>query len=218
MKAALILFGMAIGSFCYAQKSLESVISPEICDCLTNSDLDVGDQFMNCFWETLEKHKELMVEECLRVKKDTSEEAGYAFGQDLFYTMSVNLVYSCTPYYLFMDSLRYDFLKTLDMDSVRNEINTITRSNLAARNADFFTNRGVMYFQTGEIDLAIQDFESAIRLNENAFQAIYFKGWTLELKKDYDAAIEIFDRLAKLINKPEINTIAAIVRRKKKEQ
>ena len=80
---------------------------------------------------------------------------------------------------------------------------------------DSFTQRGVSYFLVSDLDNAIRDFEAAIRLDQNAFQSIYFKAWALELKKEYDGAFLLYTKLALITNKNDFNIFAAIAKRKK---
>ena len=173
--------------------------------------------FLNCFQKATEKNSELILKECKALYNDTSYQTGYKFGQDLYGRISVSMIYSCKPYFDFMDTLRYSALKRLDKDTVTAAINNISKSDNKTWNADIFTQRGVMYFQIADYDNALKDFDSAIKLDQYALQSIYFKAWTLEIKKNYDEAYLLYSNLATLTKKNDFNIFAAIAKQKKVE-
>ena len=58
--------------------------------------------------------------------------------------------------------------------------------------------KGIGLIQTGQIDEAIQCFESAIAINPDEYQAWYNKGTTLELMERYEDAIKCFDQVNRI--------------------
>lgn len=163
----------------------------------------------------MEKNSDLIIRECKALYNDTSYQAGYKFGQDLYGRISVSMIYSCDPYYRLMDTLRYSALHGLNMDSVKNIILTLNKTDPKTWDKDFFTQRGVMYFQVSDFDNALKDFDNAIKLDQYALQSIYFKAWTFEVKKNYDEAILLYTNLARLTKKNDFNIFAAIAQQKK---
>jgi tetratricopeptide (TPR) repeat protein len=101
------------------------------------------------------------------------------------------------------------------MDSVKNIILTLNKTDPKTWDKDFFTQRGVMYFQVSDFDNALKDFDNAIKLDQYALQSIYFKAWTFEVKKNYDEAILLYTNLARLTKKNDFNIFAAIAQQKK---
>jgi tetratricopeptide (TPR) repeat protein len=56
-----------------------------------------------------------------------------------------------------------------------------------------FNNRGVAYRLKGEYDLALQDYDRAIRLNPNSASHYNNRGIIFRIKHDYDRAIADYD-------------------------
>src|SRR5207237_1221173 len=65
-----------------------------------------------------------------------------------------------------------------------------TGINLAA----VFYDRPLAYAHKGDYDLAIQDYDQAIRLNASLANAFYGRGVAYALKSDYDRAIADYDQ------------------------
>ena len=61
-----------------------------------------------------------------------------------------------------------------------------------------YNNRGVAYFEKGEYDRAIQDFNEAIHLSSNAEAAYYGRGLAYKKKGDFDRAIQDFNEAIRL--------------------
>jgi tetratricopeptide (TPR) repeat protein len=61
------------------------------------------------------------------------------------------------------------------------------------RLATAFNNRGVAYRLNGKYDLALQDYEQAIRLNPDSANAYNNRGIIYRIKGDYDHAIADYD-------------------------
>ena len=64
--------------------------------------------------------------------------------------------------------------------------------------ANAFYNRGITYGHKGEYDLAIQDFDQALRLNPSFAQALNNRGNAYDDKGAYDRAIQDYDQALRL--------------------
>lgn len=200
---------------CGAQDSLDNMLSKDVCHCLSQTKGLTIASMENCFQSSIAQHREAVTKYCFYFYKDTSEETGRKFGVGLVQRLSVSMIATCQPYYKLIDSLRYAYLSGLNKNSIKLEIEKMSRSDTASRNADFFSERGVKYFQIADLDNALSDFSHAIKMDENAYQSIYFKAWTLERKGDYDKAILLYHELFEKTNKSDINIMAEIAKRKK---
>ena len=214
MRTLQLIISVLITSISFGQSTLDKNVSSDICNCISQSKNLIEEDFLNCFQKAMEKNSDLILKECKALYNDTSYQTGYKFGQELYGRISVSMIYSCKPYYNLMDTLRYSALKGLDKDSVNAAISNMSKSDTKTWNADFFTQRGVMYFQIADLDNALNDFDNAIKLDQYALQSIYFKAWTLEIKKDYDEAYLLYSKLATLTKKNDFNIFAAIARQK----
>jgi len=200
---------------CVGQDSLDNIISKDVCPCLSEAKILTIDAMETCFQSSLERHKSIVIQYCLKVYKDTSAETGHKLGLDLVQRLSVSMIATCKPFYKLMDSLRYSKLSGLDKESIKTEIEKMNNSDTAIWNADFFSERGVKFFQIADLDKALSDFNHALLLDKNAFQSMYFKAWTLERKGNYDEAIVIYQDLFQKTNKSDVNMVTEIAKRKK---
>lgn len=64
--------------------------------------------------------------------------------------------------------------------------------------AGAYYNRGSAYAAKGQYDVAIADFDQAIRLNPNYVPAYYNRGVAYAEKRQYDSAIADFDQAIRL--------------------
>ena len=215
MKTLLFIITLLFSTPSFGQDSLDKKFSIDVCNCINQTKNFTEADFLSCFQTAMEKNNELILKECKTLYNDTSYQTGYKFGQELYGRVSVSMVYSCKTYYNLMDTLRYSALQGLDKDSIKNEIQNMSKSDPKTWNKDFFTQRGVMYFQISDLDNALKDFDNAIKLDQYALQSIYFKAWTLELKKNYDEAFLLYSNLALLTKKNDFNIFAAIIKQKK---
>ena len=215
MRILLVLVSVVIESISFGQNRLEEKISVDVCGCISQTKILSEENFLYCFQKALEKNGDLILNECKTLYNDTSYQAGYKLGQELYRRLSVSMIYTCKPYYNLMDTLRYSALRGLDVDSIRTSIAKMSISDSTTWNRDFFTQRGVMYFQVADLDNAIRDFDNAIKRDQHALQSIYFKAWALEIKKKYDEAFLLYTNLASLTKRNDFNIFAAIVKQKK---
>jgi tetratricopeptide (TPR) repeat protein len=218
MKTILFIASVLITTSTLGQDILDKYVSTAFCNCLSQTKKPTEENLSNCFQEAMKKHSDLLLKECMTKYKDTSYETGYKFGQELYARVSVSLIFTCKPYYKLIDTIRYSYLQGLNKDSVRTVILAMNKTDQKNWGKDFFTQRGVLYFQTNDLDSALKDFDSAIKLDQLALQSIYFKAWTLEINKNYDEAILLYSNLATMTKKNDFNIFAAIAKRKKNGQ
>ena len=68
----------------------------------------------------------------------------------------------------------------------------------ATQTADAYNNRGSVYFNKGDYDRAIKEFDESIRLNPNDAIAHYNRGTAWSNKGDKDRAIKDYDEAIRL--------------------
>jgi tetratricopeptide (TPR) repeat protein len=217
MRTFTSLFFLFIFTASFGQSTLDKKYSNDVCACLDSlKGHTLNEQnFTDCFQTAMQQNSVLILEEVKKKYGDTSEANGYKFGQELWNRVSVSLIYTCNTYYNLMDTLRYSALKGLNKDTIKATITTLNKTDLKKWNKDFYTERGVMYFQLADFDNALQDFDNAIKLDTNSLQSIYFKAWLLEIRRKYDEAINLYDRLFLLTRRNDFKIFAAIAGRKK---
>src|SRR5688572_7647232 len=215
MRTLQVLVLVVISSISFGQNTLDEKISADVCGCISQTKILAEENILYCFQKALEKNADLILKECKTLYNDTSYQTGYKFGQELYGRISVSMIYSCKPYYNLMDTLRYSALRGQDIDSIRTSISNMSKSDSTTWNRDFFTQRGVMYFQIADLDNALRDFDNAIKRDQYALQSIYFKAWALEIRKKYDEAFLLYTNLATLTKRNDFNIFAAIVKQKK---
>jgi tetratricopeptide (TPR) repeat protein len=189
------------------------------CDCFgkTGAAKNLNeDIFMDCISATLEENNGLIMNECLRMYGDTTEESAYKFGKQLFENIKVDLVYDCYDFFVFMDSLRYTALTGLNEDSLKREFNWFNKKNKAPDSSTFYTDRGVLKLQLKDTGGAYDDLDKAVRLNKDNISAHLFRGWVLEMRKEYVKAMNDFQYVADATGDSNYKMIVAIVDRKRK--
>ena len=87
---------------------------------------------------------------------------------------------------------------TLGFDSTLETSNTSETRVVDLRTADAYLNRGRVYLFKGELDRAIEDFTSALKIRPTLANAYYCRGTTRLAQKQFDQAVADFDRMIKL--------------------
>lgn len=189
------------------------------CDCIgelrNQKDLN-EDIFLECFGHSLIENNDLIMQECLRINGDTTEETAYKFGRDLFDKIKISLVDDCYDYFAVMDSLRQTALMYLNEDSLRKELKLFNSKSKAPDSSVFYTDRGILKLQLKDTSGAYLDLNKAIQLQQDNISAHLFRGWASEMQKDYAKAITDFQYVADATGDSNYNMIVAIVKRKKR--
>jgi tetratricopeptide (TPR) repeat protein len=203
-------------NYLFGQKALNSKIASDACTCIGKMKKNSAEEITNCFTSAYQKNAHLVTYKPNPTTKESAFKQGQKLGEKITQELLVSMIYTCDPYFHLMDTLRYFAYKSFNKDSISNNLKFMSISDSSRWNADFYTQRGVMYFQLFDIDNALKDFDNALILNKSSFQSMYFKAWGLELQKRYDEAIVLYTNLALSTNKNEFNIFAAIAKRKKK--
>lgn len=78
--------------------------------------------------------------------------------------------------------------KLKQFDAALVDINEAIR--LQPNDADFLTNRGVIFLEMGELDRAVQDYSDAIRMNPNDYKAYFNRATDRRDKNEIDEALD----------------------------
>ena len=213
--ALALLFSFSISAS--AQTDLYTKVTEEACKRFDTTKIKSFEAFESCFQKALHSNADLLIKVVLEKYNDTSYEAGYKFGKELMEKAIVEMIFSCNSYYKVIDSLRYEGLKNVDTTSITKLLSNMTKTSVNERNAEFFTKRGMYYFQLGKMDSASKDFDSAIQHDANALQPQFFKAWALELKGNYTEALRLYENVAKFTGDNKFLMFAAIAKRKQAE-
>lgn len=199
--------------------TLVKQVAAASCDCFGDSrntkDLS-EDAFTECIAFPLMENNELVMQECLRIYGDTTEETLYKFGKAVFNKIKITLVDECDDYFILMDSLRYSALTNLNEDSLQRELKWFNSKSKAPDSSTFFTDRGILKLQLRDTSGAYYDLERAVRLKEDNIPARLFRGWALEMKKQYDKAANDFQYVADNTGDANYALLVAIVKRKRR--
>jgi tetratricopeptide (TPR) repeat protein len=217
MKAFILLSLLLVFTeISFGQTSLEKQFSSDWCNCIDSiGEANLNEENLsNCFQIAANKNSDQVLTETKKEFGDTSYQSGYKFGLELYNKVSVSLINSCNTYYHIFDTLRYSDFIRLNKDSIKSSINYFNDTS-KNKTDDFYTQRGTMYFQVNNIDQALRDFDSALVLNPNSLQSIYFKAWSLEIKRNYDEAITLYHKLFTVTQKNDFKFFEAIAQRKK---
>ena len=203
----------------FAQQKVEQIMKDATCNCMGSIvAADGKDKFNNCFVEAVGKNAGILAAEAEKRYGKATKETGRKLGMSLMEKLCVDMVYTCDAYYKGLDEARYLRIKNANKDSILDKIEQINRVDSSKREADFFTNRGLLFFTLQKVDEAIADFDRAIEKDSSAsFQSMYFKAWSLEIQKKYDEAEKLYLYVAAATKNKKIEVLAAIAKRKKIE-
>jgi tetratricopeptide (TPR) repeat protein len=216
MKALLLALTLFIVSSGFAQSTLDSIFSNDVCNCLHQNKISSAIDFQNCYLRaTNQNYKQIDRE--IKLYKDTLRASLHSFANQMYDRISVSMIYTCPAYYKLIDTWRYTEMYGVNKDSIKNEIWKMNNNSVYGHDEIFFTNRGMMYFKISDLDNALKDFDKALKLNSSSLQSLIFKAWTMELKQNYDEAYSVYTNLATLTSKNEFNILAAIAKLKKTE-
>ncbi len=216
MRTQILIILLFFSGAASAQDSLKTIISNDVCNCIDHLKKITEDSLSSCFQNAIQKSKEAFIVPGKSNYTDSSYyKASEKLRQEIFESVFLQMVQTCTSYFVFMDTLRHAQLKEFDKDSLKREINKISESDPKKWKKDFYTERGIMYFEMADMENALADFNNAIKSDPNAQESIYFKAWIFELKGNYEDSYKLYNQLAVLTNKSQYKIMAAVVKRKK---
>jgi tetratricopeptide (TPR) repeat protein len=199
--------------------TLVKKISVAACNCFgetRNAGSFGDDAFSECIASQLRESNDLVMGECFRIYGDTTEETNYKFGRALFDKIKIDLVDECYDFFIVMDSMRYEALTGLNEDSLKKELKWFSNKYKAPDSSIFYSDRGILKFQLKDTSGAYYDLDKAVRLKEDNISAHLFRGWVLEMKKEYDKAIKDYQYVADATADSNYALLVAIVNRKKR--
>lgn len=215
LRIPLFLFFITVSLSLQAQDALFDKLERDICLQLSKEKKITNPVYRQIFEQSISENRKSFLEECLLKLNDSSQAQQEKYKEWLFDSLSVQMVYFCRPYFRFIDEVRYDGILGLNKDSIAKQINFMNSNYFEAWSSESYIKRGILFLQVARLDFALQDFEEALRLNPVAIQAMYGKAWVLELKKQYDEALDLYKKLSILTNNNMYNIFAAVVERKK---
>lgn len=218
MRPFVLLTSFLFSTSAWGQSAVDKIMEKATCDCITqilDTEKKDDNAFNTCFIKSIGTDTLLLKKECQIIYGDTTSTIFYKFGNDFFKRNSVNLIYTCDTYYKLLDTARYIQINALNKDTIRYSITSLNMTNPKTWDKDFLVKRGLFYFALADYKNAQKDFDSSLTLDPNTLQSIYFKAWILEIKKDYDNAIKLYNDLATLTKVNDFNVFAAIATRKK---
>jgi len=218
MRSIVFLFTVLFSIYARAQNQVDKIMEKATCDCISKlleTQTQNENSFNACCLKSIGRDTVLIKNECKRLHGDTTAETFYKFGSDFFKRNSVNLIYTCDTYFKMMDSIRYAQINSLNKDSVRASIASLNLTDSSTWDKDFLVARGLFYFALADYKNAQKDLDASLAIDSNSVQAIFFKAWIFEIKKDYDSAIKLYAHVATLTKKNDFNIFAAIAKRKK---
>ena len=218
MRLSILLTSFLFATAVWGQTSVDRIMEKATCDCITHlldTEKNEENAFNKCFIKSVGRDTILIKNECQKLYGDTSAATSYKFGNDFFKRNSVNLIYTCEAYFKLLDSTRYEQINLLNKDSIQSSITSLNMTNSNTWDKGFLVKRGLFYFALADYVNAQKDFDSALTLDPNSLQSIYFKAWIFEIRKGYDNAIKLYSSLATVTKMNDFNIFAAIAKRKK---
>ena len=214
----LILILLAFKSiFSFGQSAFEKQYSSDVCNCMEskqNTSFNT-DNFLICFQQVLGNDSAQIIQEYKKIYGDTIFSESRHFGNDLYNKLKISMVSECKPYATFLDSLRYNEVKSLNKDSVRLELKNLNTTAFLKQDISFYNQKSVLFFQLQLYDSAINNSNKVLKQDSNNAQAMYFKGWANEIKGNYDVPVMLYNKLALLTRQDYFLILSALVKRKK---
>ncbi len=215
MKIVLLAIILLLSFTTYAQDSLLKVITTHVCQCMEKQDMKINQIFNECIDEFALSNPEVIEKLIKERSLGNSQEDMYSVGRKFGEILSIELMYNCPAYYRAFDSLRNVGLNQFNKDTVQLEIALLNNIDSTKRDNTFYTKRGVLYVKAHEFDLALKDFETAVRLNQATGETLYFKAWMHEKKKEYDKALALYDTMISQSGIAAFKIAAAYVKKKR---
>jgi tetratricopeptide (TPR) repeat protein len=217
MKVAtfVLTFSLLLTFSTLGQSLLESKFNNSACNCISKLKSATKENYTGCFAQAINSNHKLIYAQSWKLYKDTSYQSLFKVGKELYDKESIKMIYSCRSYFLLMDTLRFSDKLNENKHSIKKEIAKLNKLDNTKWTKEFFSRRGILYFQLAILDSALIDFNKALELDKGLLEIQYFKAWTLELQKKYDEAIEIYRRLFSILKRDEFKIFEAIAIRKK---
>jgi tetratricopeptide (TPR) repeat protein len=217
MRPLIFTFFIFIFNLSFGQSEFEKQYSMDVCSCLEGKHMAryTIDNFVVCFQETLQNDSALLMQEYKKIYGDTLYLDKRHFGHDLFEKIKVSMISECKPYFMLFDSLRYKSIKKLNHDSLKMQLKSLDTVALINMNEKFYNQKALLLFQLSMYDSSLINSEKVLKLDSNNAEALFIKGWINEIKGNYDQAISLYNKVAKLTKQDSFLIFSAIAKRKK---
>ncbi len=159
-------FIFLISDKCFCQTELKAFLAKDICNCFDSvgklNKISV-ENFTSCFKASVENNATLIVR---KAKKNYGDNWGkdsnfIKFTFSTYENMTIDLVSSCDAYFKFTDSLRYDELNTINLDSIK--LLLIDKDKIPESKWDntLYGERGLLNFYLKRYTNALKNFDKA---------------------------------------------------------
>jgi tetratricopeptide (TPR) repeat protein len=191
--------------------------SKGVCECIESSNKtgDVEANFRTCFLLSLDSHQPEFMQEVQKRYGDLAEENMTKLMDSLYIDVGIKLIGSCKPYFTFMDSLMHQSYKNLNKDSLKNLLHGAESVNMEKKDKKHYEYIGTLYFQLGDYDKAMENSEKILSQDSTSMTALFIKASFMDSIKNYQEAIILYDKVAKLSHQNSFYIYSAIARRKK---
>jgi len=190
--------------------------SKGICECLDslNKTGDVETNFIPCLRLSVDRHLPEFILEVTKRYGDSTAENMTKFIEVLEIEVSIKLINSCTPYFMFTDSLKHQQYKNINRDSINKLLKKVESVSNTNRNKRYYECTSSLYFQLGNYDKAMENVEKILSEDSADIMALFIKASVMDSKKNYREAIILYDKAAELSHQNAFYLYSAIARRK----
>jgi tetratricopeptide (TPR) repeat protein len=210
--AILFLFGCS-----NSQSTNDAGYSKEICECLDSlsKPADVEHNFPICFSILLDKNSSALTKEVIKTYGSFNKENVAKFTDRLEIRLSVNLFDSCTAFFKFTDSLKHQQYKNLSKDSLTRLLGGLESIDSTKRSKNYYVSASTLHFQLGEYEKAMENVDKVLSEDSLNVSALFIKAFIFDVKGNYQDAIALYDKAARLSHQDGFYIYSALARRKK---
>jgi len=186
------------------QSALDKDCSKIICNCLDSLNERAGstqNNFPDCFSLALDRNYSEIMREFHKSYSDTTQATLTKFTNELEIRFSILLIHDCTTFFELTDSLYKQQYKDLNKDSLKILLQELQTRDITKRNNDYYEYAGMLYFQLGIYDEALENVEKVLSKDSTRTKSLFIKASIDDKNGNYQEAIFLYEKIAKLSNK-----------------
>ena len=189
-RPVLLIFSLvALSNALYAQ-SLQKKLELEVCNCFTErtNDPEVSTNRMRqCYYQAI-----MNLKDDFDAATDSLNSLGRDAGVKMEEMVNQSLINNCYAYIGFMDSLRLQEFKNVDVEKTLEELKEI-KSNSSLSKQDRLYKEGELNFNVKRYGESLVAFKKVLKIDKQHRKAKLYVAWIYELQEEYDTALEYYN-------------------------
>ena len=200
-----------------SQSSVDPDYTKGFCNCLDslNKTTNTNHSFPDCFGAMLDRNSSAVRSRATKEYGSASQANLEKVMNELEIEVSIDLIDSCTTYFRFIDSLKHQQYKNLNKDSLVNLLKGLSNFDTIKNSKTYYVRAATLCYQLGDYETASKNADRVLSEDSTNVTALFIKAFAYDTRGNYQNALTLYDKVARLSHQSSFYIYSALARRKK---